>query len=63
ELPASHRGEGTVPLLGLERAEREAIIDALESAGGNKVRAAAALGVSRATLYRRLRTLRITQEG
>ena len=29
ELPASHRGEGTVPLLGLERAEREAIIDAL----------------------------------
>ena len=44
---------------GLERAEREAIIDALRDSGGNKVHAAAALGISRTTLYSRIKALGI----
>ena len=39
----------------LERLERDAIVAALQEHGGNKNRAAAALGLSRSTLYRRLR--------
>jgi PAS domain S-box-containing protein len=39
--------------------ERERIIDALERAGGNRTRAAGLLGMSRATLYRRLERLGI----
>lgn len=41
----------------LERAERDAISNALEAAGGNKSEAAATLGIGRTTLYRRLRQL------
>ena len=43
----------------LERAEHDAIVAALAAADGNKARAAAALGISRTTLYSRLRSLRI----
>ena len=39
----------------LESLERDAIADAMRESGGNKIRAAAALGMSRSTLYRRLR--------
>jgi DNA-binding NtrC family response regulator len=39
----------------MEVAERAAILDALRRHGGNKARAAAALGIARATLYRKLR--------
>ncbi len=39
----------------LETVEREAIVDALRENGGNRTEAAAALGLSRSTLYRRLR--------
>lgn len=35
----------------LEQAKRRAIIDALEECGGNKSKAAKALGIGRATLY------------
>ena len=40
----------------LESLERDAIVDALREYDGNKIRAAAALGISRSTLYRRLRS-------
>ncbi|MCO4239536.1 hypothetical protein NG702_19365 [Pseudarthrobacter sp. MDT3-28] len=41
----------------LESAERDAIIRALDAAGGNKSEAAELLGMGRTTLYRRLRQL------
>jgi transcriptional regulator of acetoin/glycerol metabolism len=40
----------------LESLERDAIVDALREYDGNRIRAAAALGMSRSTLYRRLRS-------
>lgn len=40
--------------------EREAIVRALDEAGGDKAVAARALGMSRATVYRRIRSHRIT---
>lgn len=42
----------------LELAERAAILEALRHHGGSKVRAAAALGIGRATLCRKLRVSR-----
>ncbi|WP_309484353.1 helix-turn-helix domain-containing protein [Streptomyces himalayensis] len=52
ERPATRR------LSAIERAERDAILEALRRHGGNKARAAAALGIGRATLYRKLRGYR-----
>ncbi|WP_305092389.1 sigma-54-dependent Fis family transcriptional regulator [Prescottella sp. R16] len=61
DLPEEYRGSGRVARLGgLERAERDAIVEALEESGGNKVHAAARLGISRTTLYSRIRALDIT---
>ncbi len=42
---------------GFERAERAAVIRALARAGGNVSAAARALGIGRATLYRRMKRL------
>lgn len=39
-----------------ERAERAAILDALRTHGGNKVRAAQALGIAPATVHRKPRS-------
>jgi transcriptional regulator of acetoin/glycerol metabolism len=44
----------------LERAEHDAITAALRECGGNKLHAAKRLGISRTTLYNRMRTLQIT---
>lgn len=59
-LPARLQHTGRVAHLGgRERAERQAIIDALSNASGNKVHAARELGVSRSTLYSRMKALGI----
>ncbi|MFC4949223.1 sigma-54-dependent Fis family transcriptional regulator [Pseudonocardia sp. GCM10023141] len=44
----------------LESAEREAVADALRTAGGNRSRAAQALGIGRNTLYRKMREFGIS---
>jgi sigma-54 dependent transcriptional regulator, acetoin dehydrogenase operon transcriptional activator AcoR len=54
EISASAHGRKT--LTRLESLERDAIVDALRECGGNKIKAAVALGMSRSTLYRRLRS-------
>ncbi|MFF9478661.1 helix-turn-helix domain-containing protein [Streptomyces sp. NPDC014733] len=55
ELPRSVRRRAAPPPGTVERAERETILAALRTHGGNKARAAASLGIARATLYRKLR--------
>lgn len=60
DLPAEYRGSTRAARLrGMEQAERQAILAALASADGNKSRAAAELGISRTTLYARIRALGI----
>ncbi|MDN0196446.1 helix-turn-helix domain-containing protein [Streptomyces sp. S.PNR 29] len=59
ELPDPVReGPASRPLSPMEHAERAAILEALRLHGGNKARTAAALGIARATLYRKLRGYR-----
>ncbi|MFD7816862.1 helix-turn-helix domain-containing protein [Streptomyces sp. NPDC059785] len=59
DLPdAVREGPATRPLSPMEQAERTAILEALRRHGGNKARAAASLGIARATLYRKLRGYR-----
>ncbi|MFD3927705.1 helix-turn-helix domain-containing protein [Streptomyces sp. NPDC058614] len=59
ELPDLVReGPATRRLSPMEHAERTAILEALRRHGGNKARTAAALGIGRATLYRKLRGYR-----
>ncbi|GAA3535165.1 helix-turn-helix domain-containing protein [Streptomyces osmaniensis] len=56
ELPDPVReGPAGRTLSPMELAERSAILEALRRHGGNKARAAGALGIGRATLYRKLR--------
>ncbi|PND54400.1 transcriptional regulator [Mycobacterium sp. ENV421] len=60
DLPARYQHVGRVTHLGgRERAERQAIVDALSNASGNKVHAARELGISRSTLYSRMKALGI----
>jgi sigma-54 dependent transcriptional regulator, acetoin dehydrogenase operon transcriptional activator AcoR len=54
DLPAEFRAVTRRPLNRLESMERDAIVHSLEDADGNKVRAAQFLGMSRATLYRKI---------
>ncbi len=51
------------PLSPIEAAERQALVKAIRDTEGNMARAAALLQVSRSTLYRRCRRLRITHRG
>ncbi|HEY2279858.1 MAG TPA: helix-turn-helix domain-containing protein [Streptosporangiaceae bacterium] len=61
DLPEQYRCTApAVPLAALDRAERDVIVLALRNADGNKVQAARELGLSRTTLYARIRQLRIT---
>ena len=55
DLPASFASPTARRLSTMEAVERDAIVSALRDAEGNKVRAAESLGISRATLYRKLR--------
>ncbi|HEY4409072.1 MAG TPA: helix-turn-helix domain-containing protein [Acidimicrobiia bacterium] len=56
DLPSDVRRQATRRRLSpMEQVELDAIMTALEQAGDNRTRAAAALGISRATLHRRLR--------
>jgi two-component system response regulator HydG len=52
---AAQKKEGTI-VRRLDDVERDAIFAALESVGGNKARAAEALGIGQATLFRKLKT-------
>lgn len=63
DLPESHRAAAASRALApIEVAERQAIVVALRKHGGNKVRAAAELRISRTTLYAKMRALRISSE-
>jgi len=60
--PALRAARSPTPIVGdgpepLEESERRLIAEALRAAGGNRSHAARLLGISRATMYRRLREL------
>ncbi len=55
DLPAETRASTRRVLTPLESIECDAIVEALLSVDGNKVRAAQQLGMSRATIYRKIR--------
>ncbi len=59
DLPAAYRVRRLPGLTRLEHTERQAILDALGACAGNKLDAAQRLGISRATLYRKLRAYKI----
>jgi sigma-54 dependent transcriptional regulator, acetoin dehydrogenase operon transcriptional activator AcoR len=55
DLPQEYKAAvGHRPLGRLEQIESDALVGALDAAGGNKIAAAAGLGISRSTLYRKL---------
>ncbi|MGW0892089.1 sigma-54-dependent Fis family transcriptional regulator [Saccharopolyspora sp. NPDC002578] len=61
DLPEQYRATSPEhPLTALDQAKRDVIVTALKAADGNKVRAAEQLGMSRTTLYARMKSLRIT---
>lgn len=55
DLPASSRTTSRRVLTPMESIERDAIVDMLTSTGGNRAEAAKNLGMSRATIYRKIR--------
>lgn len=62
DLPQKYRSSPTPILSGREQAERDVIIDALRRFNGNKTHAAEHLGITRTTLYNRIRALKITDQ-
>ena len=57
ELAAAAAISAPTPSLDLQDVERQALVDALQKAGGNKKKAAELLGIHRPTLYNKLRRL------
>ncbi len=55
DLPASCQSTPRSALRPVDEVERDAIVAALHDAGGNRKAAAAALGLARSTLYRKIR--------
>jgi transcriptional regulator of acetoin/glycerol metabolism len=62
DLPTECRTFTRRQLTKLETIERDAIVHSLETNQGNKERAAADLGMSRATIYRKIRAFGIVPE-
>lgn len=58
DLPLHIRGTGSTLTL-IEQVELQAIRQALEEAGGNRAKAAEILGISRATVYRKMKSYRL----
>lgn len=58
DLPATMQGSKSLTVI--ERVELDAIRSALQEAEGNRSRAAEILGISRATVYRKMKAYRIT---
>jgi len=60
DLPGYCHNSARRQLTGLESIERDAIVRALHDADGNRVQAAAALGIARSSLYRKLKSFGIS---
>jgi transcriptional regulator of acetoin/glycerol metabolism len=54
DLPADHQAISRRQLSQLESMERDAIVQSLADNNGNKGKAARSLGMSRATIYRKI---------
>ena len=62
DLPSWCRTAGSHTLTPVETTERDLIVTVLRRCGGNRLRAAASLGMARSSLYRKIRTYAITDE-
>jgi hypothetical protein len=60
DLPGYCRTTGNRTLSLMEAAERDAIVSTLEQCGGNRMHAAALLGIARSSLYRKIKAYAIT---
>jgi len=60
DLPGYCHDSARRQLTGMEAIERDAIVKALRDAGGNRVQAAATLGIARSSLYRKLKSFGIS---
>jgi len=60
DLPGYCLDSARRQLTGMEALERDAIVNALRDAGGNRVQAAATLGIARSSLYRKLKSFGIS---